>query len=282
MSSNGKSGKGKTPSAKDRRERAAAARAAQEAAERRRDRTIKVVGGIAVLAIVAIIVGGAVWQSRSSSTASDIPAPDPNAPVPTGVVSTGENAWAVPVPGTAPETAPLLQVWEDPQCPACAAMEAANGAGIVELATSGKARVFWRPTAFLDASLAKPNAANNAANSSHRAIAAWGCAIDAGKSVEFHQLMFANQPEPEGTGWTEAALIDLGQQAGVSGDALTTYTSCVQSNTYLAWAANSLQAFGEGGIQQTPTGILDGTALDNSVLADKAKLDAAVAEAAKK
>ena len=284
MSTNSQGKSQKPVSAKDRRDKAAAARAAQEAAEKRRDRTIKIVGGLGVLVVVGAIIGGAVWQSRSSSSANGsstvLPSPNPDAPLPKGVVNSGENAYAVPV-ADAPATAPLLQVWEDFQCPSCKSLEEANGQGIEELATSGKARVFWRPTAFLDPKLANENAKNKAPDSSHRAIAAWGCAIDAGKTREYHDIVFKNQPAVEGTGYTNAALLDFGTQSGITGDAYTTFEKCVNDGTYLGWAVNSLKAFNDGAIPGTPAGYLDGTEIKSDVLADKAKLDALVAGATK-
>ena len=270
-------------SQKDRRRAAAEARAAQQAAEARRDRMIKIIGGLAVVLVVGGIVGGAWWASRSSSsgTASPtLPAPNPDAAVPKGVEKTGENAWGVPL-GTPKTGAPLLQVWEDFQCPACKLVEDANGAGIEELGVSGSAQLIYRPTGFLDADLAKDNAANGNPNSSHRAIAAWGCAIDAGKTAEYHNTIFANQPTKEGTGFSTQQLLDFGTTAGISGDAFTTFSQCVNDQKYLEWAVNATQEMTTAGVTGTPTGFLAGQKLDNAVLADKAKLDEAVAAATK-
>ena len=71
----------------------------------------------------------------------------------------------------------------DPQ----GAVEKANGAGIEALANQGKIRLIWRPTTFLDGNLKN--------DSSSRAAAAWGCAIDAGKAAEYHNTIYANQPK---------------------------------------------------------------------------------------
>ena len=271
-------------SQKDRRRAAAEARAAQQAAEARRDRLIKIIGGLAVVLVVGGIVGGAWWASRNASNnatpAPTLPAPNPDAAVPKGVEKTGENAWGVPL-GTPKAGAPLLQVWEDFQCPACKLVEDANGDGIEELGLSGAAQLIYRPTGFMDAGLEEDNVANGNPNSSHRAIAAWGCAIDAGKTAEYHNTIFANQPTKEGTGFSTQQLLDFGTTAGITGDAYTTFSQCVNDQTYLEWAVNSTQEMTTAGVTATPTGFLAGQKLDNAVLADKAKLDEAVAAATK-
>lgn len=258
------------------RERAAQARAEQLAAEKRRERTVRIVGTIAVLAVVAAIIGLAVFASRSGSndtaSASSSPSADSNAALPKGVLaaSDAKAPFGVPV-GTAPKTAPVLEIWEDFQCPACAQVEKANGAGIVKLANDGKVQLIWRPTAFLDRNL------NN--DSSIRAVAAWGCAIDQGKAEEYHATVFANQPEKEGTGYTDDQLLAFGKDAGLSGAAYDTFAKCYTDRTYLGWANNSYNQFLQDGIPGTPNATLNGKDLPTATLVDEKALEAAIAGA---
>jgi hypothetical protein len=247
---------------KSTREKAAAARAEQVSREKRRERTVRIIGAIGVVVVVVLIIGLAVVVPRLSGDSSanggtPMPAPDPNAAVPTGVYGAdGVAPWGVPV-GSAPDTAPLLELWEDFQCPACGSLEELNGAGIQSLGTDGTVRLVWRPTAFLD---------NNLGNtSSAAAINAWGCAIDAGKTVEYHDAIFANQPTTEGEGWTSEQFVAFAEQSG---------------NRYLGWAANSTQAFYDAKVEGTPRGVLNGTPIDGAQLADQATLEKLIAEAA--
>jgi len=259
---------------RDRRERAAAARAAAQAGEKRRERMVRIIGAAAVIVVVAGIIGVAVVARNNDGSAAgiEITEPDPSAPVPEGVLG-ADSEWAFGVPyGTAGEGAPVLEVWEDFQCPACAALEEANGAGIAELAEDGVARLIWRPTAFLDRNLG-----NDASN---RAIAAWGCAIDAGFTREFHDAVYANQPEEEGDGWPNADFITIAEDVGISGTDLETFEQCVNDGTYRVWAANTTQEFYDGGVAGTPFALINGTEIENAVLADKAALLAALTEAA--
>lgn len=261
-------------SGSSRRERAAAARNEAQASEKRRERTVRILGAVVVLAVVVGIIAIAVVARSSSDAANQVTRvePDPSAPLPEGVLG-ADSAHPYGVPyGTGTDGVPVLELWEDFQCPACGALEEVNGAGIAELAETGQVRLIWRPTHFLDLNLG-----NDASN---RAIAAWGCAIDAGKTREYHDVVYANQPSDEGLGYTRDQLIGFGEQVGITGADLETFTQCVQDGTYRAWAANSNQEFQNAGHQGTPFGLLDGVVVENATLADPEALKAAVAQAA--
>jgi protein-disulfide isomerase len=271
----GKNGAGKGGDEKSTREKAAAARAAQQAAEKRRERTIRIIGAIAVVAVVVVIIGLAVIVPRLSGDTSgggrELPDVNPAAALPAGVLGPDDEfAYALPYGNAAPN-APTLAIWEDFQCPACAALEQINGQGIKELADDGQVQVFWRPTTFLDRNL------NN--TSSAEAVAAWGCAIDAGKAMEYSGVVYANQPS-EGAGFTTSQLIDFGVQAGIGGSDLDTFTQCVNDGTYLGWAVNSTAVFNEQNVPGTPTGYLNGLPLNGGQLADQEELKRLVSEAA--
>ncbi|MDO8310228.1 MAG: thioredoxin domain-containing protein [Actinomycetota bacterium] len=262
-------------SGKNRRDRAAAARDAANAQEKRRERIVRIVGAVTVVVVVVGIIGVALLARSQSGDSSASPtstaSADPNAPLPTGALPIDdEYAFGVPY-GTGTDAVPVLAIWEDFQCPACGAVEQANGAGIEKLAEDGKVRLVWRPTTFLDANLATDHSA--------RAVSAWGCAVDAGKAKEFHNLVFANQPEVEGDGWTDEQLIALGEQAGISGAGLETFTTCVTDRTYLGWGANSTAIFYASGVGGTPSATLNGVDIPTEVLVDQATLEALVAEA---
>lgn len=259
---------------KDRRERAAAARAEAQAGEKRRERIVRIVGALAVVAVVAGIIGVAVYarNTEGSATGVQVVDPDPSAPVPEGVLG-ADSEWAFGVPyGTGGENVPVLEVWEDFQCPACAALEEANGAGIAELAETGVARLIWRPTGFLDRNLG-----NDASN---RAIGAWGCAIDQGFTREFHDTLYANQPQVEGDGWPNEDFIAIAEEIGMAGEQLDEFTQCVNDGQYRVWAANSTQAFYDENIPGTPFGRINAVEIDNATLADQAALLAALTAAA--
>ena len=258
------------------RDAAAAAKAQAKAEQKKRERKIQLIGAIAVLVIVGALI--AIGIQSAGKNAGGI---DSNAAKPKGVssdtygVQVGK-AWTAPNA----DSIPKLQIWEDFQCPACKNMEESSGSTITALAKTGKLRLEYRPTIFLDANLTSQNTANGNPNSSQLATSALGCAADADKAMEYHSTVFANQPE-EGKGYSNSDLIRFAQFAGISGSKLETFTGCLTGGKYDGWVKNSYAKFNADGITSTPTGILNGKALDNTVLYDPKKLSKAIADAAK-
>lgn len=243
------------------RQKAAEARAAAESAEKRRERTVRIVGAVGVVVVVGVIIALAILIPKWSQNK---PEPSPSAALPAGVAGPGtQYPYAVTVN---PQTTgkPVLAIWEDFQCPACGQVEAANGKGIEKLAADGDIQLIWRPTTFIDTKVKN--------DSSVRATAAWGCAINAGKTVEYHNALYANQPATEGDGWTNDQLLQFGKDTGITGDAYTTFEGCVNAQTYAGWAVNSTEQFYADGVNQTPSATLDGVEVPNDVLADDTKL----------
>jgi protein-disulfide isomerase len=249
-------------SARTTREKAAAARAEQLAKEKARQRRVTLFGLLGVLVVVGLVVGVAVYAANSKSDSGSsitLPDVDPAAALPKGVLpATSPEKYGVPL-GSASTTG-VLQVWEDPQCPLCGEFEQKSGAALQKLATDGVVRLVTRPAIFLDRNLPQSD------HSSARAVSAWGCAIDAGIGEAYHNTLFANQPALEGTGFTDAQLVDFAAQSGLSGVALETFTVCANARTYLGWAVNSQGAFTEAGIPGTPNVILNGTEIPQSVV----------------
>jgi protein-disulfide isomerase len=226
---------------------------------------IRLAGGAVVLVVIAGLIAIGFFAGRDSDQAADGPTPDVNAALPEGVQS---DTFGVPSGSgwTADNSAklPTLEIWEDFQCPACGQVEKAAGAQIRALADDGLVKLLYRPATFLDNSLASKNAQNGNPNSSARATAAWGCAIDGGKGTQYHDAVFAAQPADEGEGYSEQLLLDLGAQVGVEDQAA--FTTCVKDGRYLPWSANSNEAFVDAQVGGTPTGFLNGVELNSADL----------------
>lgn len=246
-------------SKKSTKEKAAAARAAAEAEQKKRDRRIQIIGGSVIAVLVLGIIAVGVMGSRGSDSASTGVVAD--AAVPKGVFTTGDTVWGVPFNTKA--GAPVLSIWEDFGCPACAAFENRLGKDLEALATAGTIQLVYRPTTFIEKNY--PRSPNP--DSSTRATNAYGCAVDAGKGSEVHNLVFANQPTTEGEGWSDETLLQFGKDAGISGDAYTTFEQCVTDQTYRQWTVNSYTVFRESAVPGTPALFLNGKEVPNDAYA---------------
>ncbi len=236
---------------KSARDKAKAARLAAEAANKRRERLIRILGaGVVVIIVAAIIVAALVTSNKGGGNTG--PTANPSAQLPNDVNST---TYAYQVTKSPAAGIPLVQIWEDFQCPACKAYEGTFAPSIYAAAAAGTINLQLRPTTFLDGNFPQSN------NTSARATSAWGCAIDAGKPLEFHSAVFTAQPTPEGTPVSEAQFIEIGKQAGISGPAFDSFSSCVNAKTFESWAANSFQIFEQDKVPGTPTIYVNGKEL---------------------
>jgi hypothetical protein len=133
-------------------------------------------------------------------------------------------------------TKPVLDVYEDFQCPPCRAFEKANGGVIQELAAAGKIKVVYYPFTIFSG---QPQLAN-----STRAWAAAKCA-PAAEWVAYHNDLFAAQPALTAVGgFPVSQLIQLGRKAGITSQA---FAGCVRSQRYAGLDATvSNQVLGNG------------------------------------
>jgi protein-disulfide isomerase len=245
------------------RERAAQLAAENQAAERR-TKIITAVGVIAVLAVVVGILTFAFLNRNTSSATGPTAEPNLSAAAPLG----SDPATYGLVVGQANPGAPLLQIFEDAQCPACQSFEAAFGPAISSLIDSGEAKVVFQPMFFLDNRLLQSK------GSSLRAANALGCAADEGKAKEFHSTIFANPPATEGTGWSDDILKAFGLGSGITNT--ERFEKCIDSGKYYEWVANSNKYSFDAGVEGTPTVWVNGQALPQSAFASEEAFLAAV------
>jgi protein-disulfide isomerase len=147
-----------------------------------------------------------------------------------------------------------IDVYEDFLCPICGRFESTNGASIREAIADGKVQVRYHPVAIL-------NRGTNPTGYSTRAANAAICAADAGKYADYHDKLFAEQPEENSAGLTDQELVAKGTDVGLSGS----FSSCVtghkhsadvDSATLAAAKDTSLRAEGKG--FGTPTVLVNG------------------------
>jgi protein-disulfide isomerase len=226
------------------RERLAAERAAQAAAaKRRKDRIVR--GSLAgVVVLVVVVVGFFVIRANGAKV-------DKTAARPANVTAT----LGYPT-GTA--TKPVIDLYEDFQCPVCEAYETNIGKAIEALATSGKASVVYHPLTFLDR--VDATSASNVKKSSTRSANAAACAQAQGKFLAFHDVVYQNPPATEGAGFTDAQLLAFGKSAGIPD--MTAYTQCLNDQRYVGFLTQVSAEADTRQVTGTPTFFVDGKMLN--------------------
>jgi protein-disulfide isomerase len=141
---------------------------------------------------------------------------------------------------------PVVDIYEDFQCPICQQFEKLNGDYIESLVTEKKATVVYHTLSFIG-----PD--------SIRAANAGACAADESKFLDFHRTAYANQPAENTGAWTNEALVVLGKAAGISSN---NYVSCVTKGKYAGWVANVASAGAKANVNATPTVFVNGKEID--------------------
>jgi protein-disulfide isomerase len=221
---------------------------------------------VLVIAIIAV-VAGVIWMEQSKK--NDITGGG-NA-LPTGVTALGAGYPAFS-DVTPQSNAPTMDVFEDFQCPACQSFEAQLGSTVEDLAKAGKVKLVYHVKNFLDDNLRN--------DSSTKAGNAAFCASDAGKFQQFHDQVYANQPA-EGAGFTDAELKTYAQNAGITGDALTTWESCTKAGKYVDYVNSVEKKSFDDGVRGTPTIWLNGKNVELSTISTPDALTKAVEAATK-
>jgi protein-disulfide isomerase len=157
---------------------------------------------------------------------------------------------------------PVVDIYEDFQCPICQQFEGLNGNYITSLVADKKATVKYHVLSFLGPE-------------SVRAANASACSNDEGKFVDFHNALYANQPPTENSGvWTNDRLIAIAGAVGIKSD---TFNSCVKDMKYEGWVGKVAEAGSKAGVNSTPTVFVGGKEIDrNTEYFNAVKFKAAV------
>ena len=212
----------------------------REARRRRRTRWSVVVAAVLVL-VAGAVVGTVVL--RHGHTPRKFGYAGPYAPVTLNV----DNSVTMAQPGV---TSPVIDVYEDFQCPECRAFENTNGGMIQRLADRGKVKVVYYPFTIFSG---QPEQANSV-----RAWAAARCAPPS-RWAKYHNALYANQPaETAVDGFSVGMLVRLGKKVGVTSPA---FVQCVRSQEYAVQNAPLSDQIVNGGVSRMPTLTLNGHVL---------------------
>jgi len=153
---------------------------------------------------------------------------------------------------------PQVHIYDDFQCPFCGQLEATSGETISEAAAAGDIKLTYTFMSFLDNSLGN--------DSSSRAANAAVCSADADRLSEFVSSLFARQPVQEGTGYENETFFDAAGEAGIEGDALNTFTSCVETNQYADYVSDMQTRATQDEVTSSPVVMIDGEPITNEQL----------------
>ncbi|MGX6605948.1 DsbA family protein [Micromonosporaceae bacterium Da 78-11] len=205
----------------------------QQAADRRRTVTLWTSVAVVGVLIIAGLIGWGVLAGQQKTDASKLTTPS--------VAVDESTAFAV---GSGPV---VVDLYEDFMCPVCNAFETRTGPTIKQLVADNKVTVRYHPVSILD------RASNGTKYSTRAGGAAAAAAVD-GKFIEYHDVLYANQPEENSDGLTDAKLIELGKSVGL-GDSFAT---AVDDQTYDTWVGKATDTFSSRGFSVTPTIVVAG------------------------
>jgi protein-disulfide isomerase len=225
----------------DRSAQAAALMAEQKRLESRR--RFIAIGG--VVAVLAVIVGLTVWSITRDDTG------DVAKEVPSGV--TGDFGVVV---GDA-DASPEIVIYEDFQCPICRDLESVIGEPLQTAIDGGNAQVEFRVVSFLD-----PQSENEFSSRAANAAAAVHDAAGPDAFKQFHDLVFANQPEEGTEGPSDEQLIEWAVEAGASE---ADVRGPIEAKAFGQWVVNATDAMSKNDVTGTPTVFIDGERIEGSI-----------------
>ena len=206
----------------------------QKAAERRRKVTLWTTIGVVLVLVAAGLTGWAVTAGKDTGKVN----------TPSVAVDSG-TAFTV---GSGPV---VIDLYEDFMCPICHEFETQSGATIKQFVTANKVTVRYHPVAILD-----PN--SNGTQYSTRSAGAAAAAAVGGKFIEYHDVLYQNQPAEGSSGLTNAKLIELGKSVGLTTSA---FADAINNKTYDGWATKVTDTFSARGYTGTPTVLVAGKQL---------------------
>ncbi|GAA3222856.1 DsbA family protein [Streptomyces sp. XM83C] len=143
-----------------------------------------------------------------------------------------------------PQAHTVVHLYEDLRCPVCKDFETqGSGESLRTMVMTGKVRVEYTLASFLDDRLG--------GQGSVKAANALRAAVDQGKFVEYHELLYRNQPEESVDGFTDAYLLETASKVeGLRGPA---FDAAVKGMKHRAFVTASEKAFETSGAQGTPS-----------------------------
>ncbi|MFC4532891.1 DsbA family protein [Sphaerisporangium dianthi] len=225
--------------------------------QRRRIATI-----VTAVVVVLAVVGGGWWyvQSGRSETLSGELAP---------ISLAADGSTVMAKPGV---EKPVLDIYEDFQCPACKAFEQTSGPTVKNMAAAGQVKVVYH---VVNIFTEEPTLGNTT-----RAAAAARCVPGGKQWMTFHDRIYKEQPPESKKGFALDDLVAWGKDSGVTDSG---FEQCVKSQKYAQTQAdyNKKAAESKAFEKGTPTLRLNGKEIDNSLAFSPSSLRQTILDAAK-
>ncbi|MFT3877583.1 MAG: thioredoxin domain-containing protein [Propioniciclava sp.] len=219
----------------------------QEAAQKakRTQRIVGIVAAVVVIVLVGILVFALVNAANGSKGAQVTP-PNANADKNALVVAKGR------------EGTPLVTLYADYQCSACASFEENYGTMLENTAKAGDWTLQTKTMTFMEDRLRN--------TASLRAAVAASCSDAAGVYWAYNREVFANQESPQAPntpGYTDELLRDtIPAKVGITGDALTSFQQCYDQRATNDFVEGVERSAYDDGVNTTPTITVNGKKLD--------------------
>ncbi|WP_406088869.1 DsbA family protein [Streptomyces sp. NBC_01013] len=145
-----------------------------------------------------------------------------------------------------------VRLFEDLRCPFCEEFETQGaGAELSKLTQKGSVQVHYTLASFLDDRLG--------GNGSEKAANALRAALAEGKFVEYHQVLYAHQPDEAVDGFTDEFLLKTASRVeGLRGPG---FDAAVRTMQYQGFVAASEKAYEDSSVVGTPALELSGVEL---------------------
>ena len=143
----------------------------------------------------------------------------------------------------------VLEVYEDPRCPTCAAFEQATGEVLIKDLEEGKYRASFTLATFIDR-MAKGDGSKNA-------VSALGAALNVSEDafLDYKKALYSKKWHPaesEDKFADDSYLLDIAENVeALKGN--KKFEEAVKSGTYDRWALEMSEAFDDSGVTGTPT-----------------------------
>lgn len=178
----------------------------------------------------------------------------------------GDKTGIIANPGKAKSGVPLFVIYQDYQCPTCKQYHTVFGTKLREAADAGNIQLEYRTMTFLDANLSN--------DASTRSAVAAACADNAGVYQAYYDALYDNQPATEGAGFSADLLrVTIPTQLGLTGDKLTGFQKCYDTQATLQFVQGTNDAAGRAGITGTPAYLYSGKDITKTLTADPTSID---------